>query len=125
MNNVTTFNEEFVDAVRAQFPGVEVQHCDFMKLNQTHGYVFRFPNGMRASVQFGPATYSTHYDRATDFLHAARGLPIPITYTENATTAEIAGKDTKGEFVDFGWGDDVNGYQSPSDVLEWLKQVAS
>jgi hypothetical protein len=121
---ITIFNQEFIGAVREQFPGVEVQNCDFLDLGQTHGYKMRFVNGLTVSVQFGPATYSTHYDRTGDFVAKIMGRAIDIVYVETATEAEIAGWYHDEEFHDFGWDDFVKGYQSPEAVLAWLKEVA-
>jgi hypothetical protein len=123
--DITTFNDNFTNEVQARFPDVNIQNCDFIGLGQTHGYKMRFANGLTVSVQFGPGTYSSHYDRIDDFMAKLDGRTIDIVYTENATEAEIAGWFEDGTFHDFGWDDDVKGWQSPTDILEWLKEVIS
>lgn len=119
-----TFGAHFRKKVKDEFPDVKIIEHRFLGLAETPicGYHFIFPNGNVASVQFGPGTYCTNGRKGYgDFEKALNGESLPHYAT--SPDAEIAAFNSKKEFIDFGWGDDVLGDQTPEQVLEWLKKV--
>jgi hypothetical protein len=78
------------------------------------GVHIAFPNGYEISIQWGTINYCGNRAREIGF-----GQPVPPS-----TTAETAIKDPFGNFVNYK-GDDVQGYQTVTDVLETMNYVAS
>lgn len=84
------------------------------------GFHITFPNGVTVSVQFGGGQYCEHY-------YGEIGSE-PAHHKWSSTDAEVAAWDKNGEWITKRWrrgGDNVVGYQSPSDVLALLKWAAS
>lgn len=79
------------------------------------GFHITFENGYTVSVQFGPGNYSDNYD-LSGIDHY--GKPVPPS-----STAETALLGPNGEFIEYK-GDDVQGRQTPEDVLELLNYAA-
>lgn len=73
-----------------------------------------FPNGYSISIQWGTINYCAN--RGHDI---ARNGPVPPS-----PTAETAIKDPFGNFIKYK-GDEVQGYQSVTEVLETMNYVAS
>jgi hypothetical protein len=85
------------------------------KISDNKGFQITFDNGYTVSVQFGAGNYSNNYDlRIMDYIDKA----VPPSRT--AETALIA---PNGNFVEYK-GDDVQGRQTPEDVLELLNYAA-
>ncbi len=80
------------------------------RINDNKGFQIKFENGYTVSVQFGPGNYGSNY--SLDFI---ANMNKPMT----ALTAETALIDPEGRFVQYK-GDDVQGHQTPNDVLELL-----
>ena len=92
--------------------------------NQNKGFNITFPNGWTVSVQFGPYNYCDHYDTEADF-----DAPSKVEVWK-ATTAEVAAwiKSNGNSYDDiwYNFGDDeVKGYMSPKEVLEFMNMIAS
>lgn len=85
------------------------------RINDNKGFQVKFDNGYTVSVQFGPGNYGSNYN--ADFM-SNMGKP------QNAGTAETALLDPDGNFVPYK-DDDVQGYQSPADVLALMNYAAS
>ena len=85
------------------------------RINDNKGFQVKFDNGYTVSVQFGPGNYGSNYN--ADFM-SNMGKP------QNAATAETALLDPDGNFVPYK-DDDVQGYQSPADVLALMNYAAS
>jgi len=84
------------------------------RINDNKGFQITFDNGYTVSVQFGPGNYGTNYN--ADFRTNLNKPQIAIT----AETALIA---ANGEFIEYKGGD-VQGYQTPNDVLELLNYAS-
>lgn len=84
-------------------------------INDNKGFQIKFDNGYTVSVQFGPGNYGTNYN-----LGFVENINKPMT----ATTAETALIAPDGNFVQYK-DDDVQGYQSPADVLALMNYAAS
>jgi hypothetical protein len=84
-------------------------------INDNKGFSVSFANGYRVSVQFGPGNYGSNY--TADFSTYGQAQ-------EPASTAETALLDPQGNFVPYKDGD-VQGYQSPADVLALMNYAAS
>ena len=84
-------------------------------INDNKGFQIKFDNGYTVSVQFGPGNYGSNYD-----LSFLDNINKPMT----ATTAETALLDPDGNFVPYK-DDDVQGYQSPADILALMNYAAS
>lgn len=84
-------------------------------INDNKGFQVKFDNGYTVSVQFGPGNYGTNYN--ADFM-------TNMNKPQSADTAETALLDPDGNFVAYKDGD-VQGYQSPADVLALMKYAAS
>ena len=83
------------------------------------GFHITFENGFTVSVQFGPGNYCEHYDG--DILAFTSHPPRLL----ESIDAEIAVWGPDGNLIKMpGWGDTVNGRQSPKDVLELLNWAA-
>ncbi len=80
------------------------------RINDNKGFQIKFENGYTVSVQFGPGNYGSNY--SLDFI---ANMNKPMT----ALTAETALIDPEGNFVVYK-DDDVQGHQTPNDVLELL-----
>ena len=85
------------------------------RINDNKGFSITLDNGYTGSVQFGPGNYGSNYD-----LSFLDNMGKPMT----ATTAETALLDPDGNFVQYK-DDDVQGYQSPADVLALMNYAAS
>ena len=85
------------------------------RINDNKGFSITLDNGYTVSVQFGPGNYGSNYD-----LSFLDNMGKPMT----ATTAETALLDPDGNFVQYE-DDDVQGYQSPADVLALMNYAAS
>lgn len=83
-----------------------------------NGFHMTFPNGLTASIQWGVGTYSdNHFSTDFDF---QKGL--------DSNTAEVAVLDSSEKFVDLSYfgisvGDDVAGYLTSSEVVDFLVKV--
>lgn len=85
------------------------------KICDNKGFHVSFENGYTVSVQFGAGNYCDNYDLSVmDYL----GQRVPPSFT--AETALIA---PNGDFVSYK-GDDVQGRQTPEDVLELMNYAA-
>ena len=80
------------------------------RINDNKGFQITFDNGYTVSVQFGPGNYGSNRTKPFN-----RSMNVPQT-AELAETALIA---PEGHFVTYK-GDDVQGHQTPNDVLELL-----
>jgi hypothetical protein len=80
------------------------------------GFHITFDNGYTVSVQFGAGNYCDNYDLV---IMDYRDKAVPPSRT--AETALLA---PNGDFVQYK-GDDVQGRQTPEDVLELLNYAAS
>ena len=93
------------------------------RINDNKGFSVTFDNGYTVSVQFGPGNYGSDYQLGFD----SYGKPM------TSDTAETALLDPDGNFVPYKGngnfvpykGDDVQGYQSPTDVLALMNYAAS
>lgn len=85
------------------------------RINDNKGFQVKFDNGYTVSVQFGPGNYGSN--RNLDFVE---NINKPMT----ADTAETALLDPDGNFVAYKDGD-VQGYQSPADILALMNYAAS
>ena len=85
------------------------------RINDNKGFSISFPNGYTVSVQFGPGNYSSNYN-----LNMLDNMGKPMT----AGLAETALIDPNGDFVAYK-DDDVQGYQTPQDVLELLNYAGT
>lgn len=86
------------------------------KITDNKGFQITFPNGYTVSVQFGAGNYCNNYSLG---IMEYYGKPVPPS-----STAETALIGPDGEFVEYK-GDDVQGRQTPEDVLELLNYAAS
>jgi hypothetical protein len=89
------------------------------------GFSITFENGNTVSVQWGPANYCdpTHKDGRNASFDApmttgAKGEPW------NSETAEVAAWDSDGNWHNCG-GDQVKGWLSPAEVVEFINFAAS
>ena len=85
------------------------------RITDNKGFQITFDNGYTVSVQFGPGNYSSNYN-----LSMLDNMGKPMT----ANSAETALLDPDGNFVAYK-DDDVQGYQTPNDVLELLAYANS
>ena len=84
------------------------------RINDNKGFQITLDNGYMVSVQFGPGNYGSNYN-----LSMIDNMNKPQT----ALTAETALIDPEGNFVAYK-GDDVQGHQTPNDVLELLNYAS-
>lgn len=85
------------------------------RINDNKGFQIQLDNGYTVSVQFGPGNYGSNYN--LDFM---TNLDKPMV----ADSAETALIDPQGNFVPYK-DDDVQGYQTPNDVLELLAYAST
>lgn len=85
------------------------------RINDNKGFSVTFPNGYTVSVQFGPGNYSSNRMETYD---TAMNKP------QSAALAETALISPSGDFVAYK-DNDVQGYQSVSDVLELLNYAST
>ena len=85
------------------------------RINDNKGFQITFDNGYTVSVQFGPGNYSSNYN-----LSMLENINKPMT----AGLAETALIAPDGSFVAYK-DDDVQGYQSVSDVLELINYAGT
>jgi|HubBroStandDraft_1064217.scaffolds.fasta_scaffold57142_3 hypothetical protein len=77
------------------------------------GFKIHFENGCTVSVQFGNGSYCSD----PEFSETRQ--------THHCRNAEIAGFDAKGNWICLPeWKDDVSGWNSPAQVLEFMNYVA-
>ena len=86
-----------------------------LRINDNKGFQITFDNGYTVSVQFGPGNYGSNYN-----LGFMENMNKPMT----ATTAETALIAPDGSFVAYK-DDDVQGYQTVTDVLALLNYAAT
>lgn len=84
------------------------------RINDNKGFKITFDNGYTVSVQFGPGNYGSNYN-----LSMLDNIGKPMT----AGLAETALLDPDGSFVAYK-DDDVQGYQTPQDVLALLNYAS-
>jgi hypothetical protein len=84
------------------------------RINDNKGFQITLDNGYTVSVQFGPGNYGSNRN-----LSVLENINKPMT-ANSAETALIA---PDGSFVTYK-GDDVQGYQTPNDVLELLQYAS-
>jgi hypothetical protein len=84
------------------------------RINDNKGFSITLDNGYTVSVQFGPGNYSSNYN-----LSMLDNIGKPMT----AGLAETALLDPNGNFVSYK-DDDVQGYQTPQDVLALLNYAS-
>jgi len=80
------------------------------------GFAITFANGNTVSVQWGPSNYCE-----------ARGMDYEAPMREpswDSATAEVAAWDSETKWHNFG-GDQVRGWMTPDEVLEFLSWAAS
>ncbi len=85
------------------------------------GFHITFENGCTVSVQFGPTHYCDNrsFD-IEDLKDLYKGDSKPCA------NAEIAAWDKNGNWIKKeDWGDDVEGWQTPAQVLEFMNYVAA
>lgn len=75
------------------------------------GFQIKFENGWTASVQFGQGNYCDNRS------------PQQPSEDRESRSAEIAAWDAAGKWYQFE-SDEVEGWQSPSQVLEFLNMIA-
>ena len=85
------------------------------RINDNKGFQITFDNGYTVSVQFGPGNYGSN--RAETYL-------TTMNMPQSAALAETALIAPNGDFVAYK-DDDVQGYQTASDVLELLNYASS
>jgi len=85
------------------------------RITDNKGFQITFDNGYTVSVQFGPGNYSSNYN-----LSMLDNMGKPMT----ANSAETALMAADGSFVQYK-DSDVQGYQTPNDVLELLAYANS
>ena len=85
------------------------------RINDNKGFSITFDNGYTVSVQFGSGNYSSNYN-----LSMLDNMGKPMA----AGLAETALLDPNGDFVAYK-DDDVQGYQTPQDVLELLNYAST
>lgn len=83
------------------------------RITMGRGFQVTFKNGHTVSVQFGPGTYCENRDMDFDQnAHAGE---------KGSATAETAHWGPDGKFIPLSEaGDDVNGWQTPEQVLELM-----
>lgn len=84
------------------------------RITGNKGFRITLPNDYTVSVQFGPGNYGSNRAETYD---TAMNKP------QSATLAETALIAPNGDFVAY-LGDDVQGYQTPEDVLELLNYAS-
>lgn len=87
------------------------------RITMGRGFQITFANGHTVSVQFGPGTYCENRDM--DFSQSA------LAGEKGSITAETAHWGPDGNFIPMPEAeDDVNGWQTPEQVLELLIKAA-
>ena len=84
------------------------------------GFTLSFTNGWTVSVQWGPGNYCEHRS-VSDFEAPS------LVSTWESTTAEIAAWDKDKVWHNFGDGDgdEVKGYMTSIEVLEFINMIAN
>ena len=100
--------------VRDEWSKLEAEKGCFMITRGT-GFRLVFANGNSASVQFGPGTYSDHYDG--DLLADVSGRSKRVPWSSGS--AEVSLKTRNGDWHNFG-GDTVAGWTSPDALVKLL-----
>lgn len=85
------------------------------------GFHVTFENGWTVSVQFGRGNYCDN----RDWRGPNPDDPSSVVFAQapKSRTAEVAAWDANGKWLSFE-SDDVEGWQSPAQVLELLNRVA-
>ena len=87
------------------------------RITQGKGFHMHFANGWTISVQFGPVNYCANH--GGDYFHPEKAGAA------GSATAEIAIFNSEGEFHQHpDWGDTVEGYLTPDDVLKYMNWTA-
>jgi hypothetical protein len=90
-------------------------------IHRGKGFHMKFANGYTVSVQFGVYNYCEHHSGPIDTL-GKESLRVYWTSQD----AEIAAWGPDGNWYrPEGWADDVQGWQTPEDVLAFMNEVAS
>ena len=85
-----------------------------LKITKNSGFHMTFENGWTVSVQFGFGTYSDN--KKED----------PFSFdTKKSSTAEIAAWNKDDIWYEFDDGDNVRGYVSANDVLDFMNMIAN
>jgi hypothetical protein len=110
-----------LDFLWLALPHLRIGDTKMFTITQGKGFQVAFANGNVVSVQWGSMNYCdpTHKDGRNAPYDAAIGA-----HTWSATTAEVAAWNKEGEWHNFG-GDQVNGWMSPEEVLEFLNFAAN
>jgi hypothetical protein len=90
-----------------------------LKVIKNSGFHITFENGWTASVQFGPGTYSEHYETSRDVV--ARDSRV-----WTSKTAEISAWDKNHQFYAFEsspYHEDVKGDVTPDEVAIFLNTI--
>ena len=82
------------------------------------GFKLTFTNGWTVSVQWGPGNYCANRS-VSDY-----DAPSKVSIWES-TTAEIAAWDKDNVWHNFGDGDEVKGWMTSIEVLEFINMIAS
>ena len=92
-------------------------------ITQSKGFRIEFPNGYFLSVQWGPGNYCDHNSMA---IANVEDWDKPTRETSwESKTAEVAIMHKDGFYRREGEYDDVKGYLSPTEVLEWMNFAAN
>jgi hypothetical protein len=90
------------------------------KICGSKGFQITFENGWTVSVQFGPGNYCEGYPNSIVKFDA----PQKANFW-TSPNAEIAAWDRNNEWFIFDNQDQVKGYQTPKEVLEFCNLIAS
>ena len=77
------------------------------------GFHITFANGNTVSVQWGPGNYCENYNKNFS------------EQTPSSATAEIAGWSAEGRWYEFPDGQEVQGHQTPEQVLAFMSLLAN
>jgi hypothetical protein len=100
--------------------------------NSNKGFNLTFENNWTVSVQWGPRNYCDHYHSTTwpptevdldGLILVDLDAPSKVEVWK-ATTAEVAAWNKDDIWHNFG-DDEVKGYMSPKEVLEFMNMIAS
>lgn len=124
------FGKEFIDELKKQFQVEEVTEDTYLWLPDTdnpfHGYHIQFAGGLTLSVQFHPYSYSDIRDKIS-FERAREAFmgynPLTETLCDLAEDAEIAYWWDAGSLEEFPDGDNVRGFQTPEEVIEFVRLI--
>jgi hypothetical protein len=96
------------------------------KITDGKGFNIEFANGYKVSVQFGSANYCENRNGITDPIVSDYSKEQVRLGKKGSATAEIAGWNPDGDWCrPDDWDDDVNGWCTPAQVLEYMNWMAS